>query len=602
MKASKRILATLLSLCLVLGCVSITVFAADPAPIGSITIQNQSGSNATVGGKDFNVFKIFNATTNANNNIAYQWIKHTDGSNLFESFFFGDDTILENGVQKYTSLVPGGTTIEDVVLYIDSLKGNSFEFSQMAAKLHQYIHDYNDEYPEKKITTSAEARNIDAQATFYTFDGLSLGYYLVYDCTTIASGESAVRSAAMLTHPGQNKTIYLKADRPHIEKHVFDDDSVTNNWQLGTTASIGDVVKFRLVTAVPDHDLYGNNYTFTISDVMSDGLLYKDGSLKIEHYENDATTPYIDDEDDDGDGNLEALVYDAPVFDATPDSSDITINFTNIPQIDKDSLIIIYYEATVLNTAALKNENTVTLTYSNDPNNDSYEGNVDATAFVSLWQSTITKYIESTEGVPSYMRLPGAEFEIYSKAEDGELTKLAFTTTTTTRDLGENKVVSFTKYTFDPTGAGETTIKTLDGGENVDDGSKDAGYTAGGILGQALLYGLGEGTYVIRETKAPAGYQQAKGDFEFVVSDTIGQSGSIANAEVAHTRNIRPGQFTRVLVDEANHIYHIGITNAPGSALPETGGMGTTIFTVLGVILMAGAVAFFTSRKRSSVA
>ena len=42
------------------------------------------------------------------------------------------------------------------------------------------------------------------------------------------------------------------------------------------------------------------------------------------------------------------------------------------------------------------------------------------------------------------------------------------------------------------------------------------------------------------------------------------------------------------------------ITNRPGSALPETGGIGTTLFTVLGVILMAGAVAFFISRKRNS--
>ena len=58
----------------------------------------------------------------------------------------------------------------------------------------------------------------------------------------------------------------------------------------------------------------------------------------------------------------------------------------------------------------------------------------------------------------------------------------------------------------------------------------------------------------------------------------------------------------RLCIDETAQTYYIGITNAPGAALPETGGIGTTIFTVLGIVLMAGAVAFFTSRKRSSVA
>ncbi|MBQ7034702.1 MAG: LPXTG cell wall anchor domain-containing protein, partial [Clostridia bacterium] len=77
----------------------------------------------------------------------------------------------------------------------------------------------------------------------------------------------------------------------------------------------------------------------------------------------------------------------------------------------------------------------------------------------------------------------------------------------------------------------------------------------------------------------------------------------IANAIITEaTRTEAPGKFTRITIDETVQAYYVGITNAPGSALPETGGMGTTLFTILGIVLMAGAVAFFTSRKRSSVA
>ncbi len=556
MKAMKKILATLLCFCVLFGCVSMTAFAAGTT--GSITVQNQAGTNATVAGKTLNLFKIFNATK-SESNISYQWVK--DGAvNRYESFFFGTDGVI-------------GTsgTIHDVVSYIENLQYDSFAFSQMAAKLHQYIHD-------EGIAADKTSGKIASGATSYTFSDLDLGYYLIYDATQFdpADPTPAVRSAAMLSHPGENKVINLKADRPHIEKHVDDSNNGTPDWQLGTTASVNDVVDFRIVTAVPDHDLYGDEYAFVISDTMDDTLELDVGSININIYNPVDNTPVAADYD------LKTTGLAAGV--------DFEVEFTNIPQVAKDTIIEVTYEAKVLTSAALKNVNKATLTYSNDPNDKTSRGTADAEASVMLWQFVLTKHMEG-----SFIRLGGAQFQIFAK--DDLVNPLKFTASSYTNP---DTSLTYTKYTFDPTAGTVTTLDTVNEG---DDGKANIGYTLGGSLGQIYIYGLGEGTYVIRETKAPDGYQIAKGDFEFTLTDTIGITGAIANAVVSEaTRTEAPGEFTRVAVDESAQAYYIGITNSPGDELPETGGMGTTVFTVLGIALMAGAAAFFTSRKRSSVA
>ena len=575
MKAFKRILATMMCLCLVWGCVAV-IGSAEETPTGSITIENQSGTNASVAGKTLNLFKIFEATTDGEN-ISYQWVEEEkDGQtiNKYESFFFGADGVIseEKG------------TIHDVVAYINGLKDDSFAFSQMAAKLHTYIHAEN--------ITADESEVVPDGSTSFTFSNLELGYYLIYDATDLSGAKEAVRSAAMLTHPGENKTIKLKADRPHIVKQVDDDDTDAVDWKLGTTASIGEIVSFRIATMIPNHDLYGDNYTFVISDTMANELKLVDNSIKVVVTE----AAKVDDETQNASTTYDAFEI---VTEGLGDEVDFKITFNNVTDLSKDTVIEVFYDAEVTVDAKAKNINTATLTYSNDPNTPGSTGSVSAEASVMLWQFTLTKHMEDASGTPSFIRLPGAEFEIYSKTSDGEstrLTKLKFTEQTVQNRDG----VDYIKYVLNPEGTVET-LKTMDS-NGTDDGTTDVGYTDGGNLGQILIWGLGEGTYVIRETKAPAGYQIAKGDFEFTVSDTIGITGAISDASIKETRTDAPGKFTRVLIQENSQKYYIGITNAPGAALPETGGMGTTLFTVIGIVLMAGAIGFFSTRKRNSMA
>ena len=143
------------------------------------------------------------------------------------------------------------------------------------------------------------------------------------------------------------------------------------------------------------------------------------------------------------------------------------------------------------------------------------------------------------------------------------------------------------------------TVKTTDTGVGVSLGTK----SFGGNLGEITLVGLSEGKYTLKETKAPDGYQQALGDFLFGFTDTVGMQGNVLEILTEKSDAIPTGgQLTAPNKYLDDLLIESSITNRPGETLPGTGGMGTTLFTVGGIVLMAGAIAFFTLRKRNNIA
>lgn len=99
--------------------------------------------------------------------------------------------------------------------------------------------------------------------------------------------------------------------------------------------------------------------------------------------------------------------------------------------------------------------------------------------------------------------------------------------------------------------------------------------------GMITIKGLDSGAYLLHETKAPAGYNKLKDPVAFTI-----------------TANLSVGSSTLTYTGKTAPISQIEVENLTGSALPSTGGIGTTIFYVVGGLLMLGAVVVLVTRKK----
>ena len=105
--------------------------------------------------------------------------------------------------------------------------------------------------------------------------------------------------------------------------------------------------------------------------------------------------------------------------------------------------------------------------------------------------------------------------------------------------------------------------------------------------GMIAVEGLDADTYYLEETKAPGGYNKLAGPVKVEISHTVSAEG----ADMTHT-----------LKQDATDVGKVEIENKSGTELPNTGGIGTTIFYVLGSILVIGAVVLLITKKRMSAA
>ncbi|MBQ3105905.1 MAG: isopeptide-forming domain-containing fimbrial protein, partial [Eggerthellaceae bacterium] len=418
----------------------------------------------------------------------------------------------------------------------------------------------------------------DANGTTYTIDVENPGYYLIKDIGDVSGHDSYTKYILEIV---ADTTVSPKSAVPTLTKHVSADGT---NYAKGVNTLYGNKVTFQLIGTMPSNIAAYDNYYYEIVDVLPAGLTVD--ALADKHtltVENNGVKNKIKSVD-------YQLVYnpdgDASTSDFAVVIKDVKaaiLGATGIDAITEDR-IIFTYEATLQNNAvlgvgsvygALGNENVAYLKFSNDPNEkyDPTEGvkpKVGTTpgdiARVYTYQLTVNK-VDQEDPTKN---LSGATFQLYRI--DG-VTKMYAMAEEISSGSG---IYEYVKTTDD---VAEATPLTT---------NKNGTLTIKGLSARALH---------LSEITSPSGYNKPNEDIGVTISAGIESDGSLKTLNGILTSGTA---FSSVAADVTDGSVAVTITNTKGQTLPETGGVGTTVFYVIGAVLVIGAAAALIVRKRGS--
>lgn len=388
---------------------------------------------------------------------------------------------------------------------------------------------------------------------------LADGYYLIVDTTENVAAGSAYNTA--LLQVVGNINIAVKTDAPTVEKKVLEDDKYNQDGSYGTgyndvaDYNMGDAVSFHLIGSVPDMSRY-DTYKYIFHDTLSNGLTLNENSIKV----------YVA-SDKAGTDKAEITGWTKAV-----DGQSFTVSFTDLKAVSgvsKGQYIIVEYTATLNQNAVVGldgNPNKVYLEYSNKPD-QSGSGVTDNTGKTPEDKVIVFTYeLDTTkvDGQDNTKKLEGAEFKLHNADNKWAIVD------------GDNKVTGWA------------------------DTEEDGSTLTSDANGLFKVIGLDDGTYYLKETKAPTGYNLLSKEITVVITATTtnGQTWTDGAASSALTNLAVTADGTAGTGDTSTGIAGITVANNKGSTLPETGGMGTTLFYVLGGGLVLVAVVLLVTKKR----
>ena len=491
-----------------------------------------------------------NGTTDGHTYEAYQVFTGDLKGNVLSNIVWGDgvdgDGILADPELPATlSGTSRATSAAELAARLEGLPSNSDDVNTFAKVVSKHL--------------KASAKHIStASGKTYTINNLPDGYYFIKDATDIMP-EGATYSRYMLNIV-TNVNINAKDTTVTLKKEIQHNE--TGNWGVVGDNQIGDTVDFRTITTVPDTTGY-TSYTYEIHDTMSSELTSNvkdntDITIKV----NDTTV-------------LDSTYYNVTV-DPT-NSNKFTVKVKIIDAVKAGVLhandnLFTYYTGVLNETAKVypdgPQQNEAHLEYSNNPNDIGTGKTLDQTVYDWTFKVDVTK----VDGNDKTQRLEGAVF-VLSKTNGLDLKPGKDGTPTKNLD----KLIKL--------------VNNNDGTYTVADTTTAITYTMTTPTGgQISIKGLDdEIEYYLYETKAPGGYNVLTAPVKIKITDnTYDATGN----HIATQPN--------VVVNGSNACSGVGfdVENNVGTTLPGTGGIGTTIFYVIGGGLMVAAAILLITKKR----
>lgn len=393
----------------------------------------------------------------------------------------------------------------------------------------------------------------------------SAGFYLTVDEMTTVEGQTGARNLYVLAMRDEGSyTPEAKVDVPKLDKQVLETNDAAGSTQWSNTQAdydIDDQVPFVLSGTVSERYADFKVYKYVFHDTLSDGLTLNGDTVVVYIDGTEVTDGYTTEK---GDHSL-------------------TVSFADLKKVQSvtvrpDSVIRVLYTATLNSNAAVGgngNTNTAYLEFSNDPNSTD-EGNPPTgntpkdVVTVFTFKLVANKVDEDGEA------LSGAGFTLYKKYAAGK--------------------------------APEGAVPFAEGSSYYKVGGEITGVTT------FEFKGLDAGDYMLSETTVPPTYNKAE-DMYFTITATYKGT----DPDEVDTLTVGPvkdgeGENAKVITDAQNNetvtftpdttagSLTTDIENLQGLRLPSTGGIGTTIFYVVGGLLLVGAAVVLIAKKRMGAA
>ena len=619
----KRIISFMLALALILS-LGINAFATEQATTGSITI-----TNATIG-QTYNLYKLFDATYAVDEN---NQVKVDANGDAVVSYTIDTDS-------KFFALLFGadGTAANDYFIY----EATTGVVTKRAGVVESALFAYLDEL----AATVTPDRSIPATSATVVFENIDTGYYLI---------DRGIASTITLTSNMPDVKVIDKNQKPNdgdsFSKLVWDEDK--GEWVKSSSANVGDIIDWKVSFNATNYDGEDVVFYYAIRDIKSPSLWieFNDIEIKIgdrtltKGYYYCANAPIRTDEWEylgtgwgvDAEGNPTGDPNDAEwyLIHYSYDEIEIVIpwmddyTFTGVQSTIKGYDLSFDFDKEdgneMLSESIYPSPSVVEVTYSAAVGPDAagttatnsavldwitVEGpfgpDTPQTTETKVYNMGITKVANDGSATTAATRLAGAVFEVYRNYNEQTNTYsdpvhviptnnegVYILDDIDTEISGMNKIYSREMYAgywenwiiADPdpeiTSEDADALKSANRRNDVETPAN----------GQVVILGLEAGTYYLKETKAPEGYNKLATATAVVVGE-----GTTATFDNGY--KTLPTEENPEGVEVKYSVYNQTIQNNRGVQMPSTGGMGTVMMISIGtMVAMAFAVLLITQKK-----